>query len=215
LYKIFKIFFFLSFFSEFLREKTHSSHHNIRPSLTPSRTEKRADSASQQTIAVQRRWADDQCTDDTTVRWKVINLECEILESRRIYSWISLGGWTWLLGMLCHKRIKIKLFEILVFDIWFYDGQFICKVCQMSNEISHWKPYFRISKELYSKLWGIHAQHLRKYFNMARKPQNFPLSACLFDRNTREQGKCRLTNECLFFLFFIGRWYYEKNILSL
>ncbi len=30
-----------------------------------------------------------------------------------------------------------------------------------------------------------------------------------------EQGKCRLKNEHLFFLFFIGRWYYEKNILSL
>jgi len=30
-----------------------------------------------------------------------------------------------------------------------------------------------------------------------------------------EQGKCRLTNEYLFFLFFIGCWYYEKNILSL
>jgi len=30
-----------------------------------------------------------------------------------------------------------------------------------------------------------------------------------------EQGKCRLTNEYLFFLFFIGCWYYKKNILSL
>ncbi len=27
-----------------------------------------------------------------------------------------------------------------------------------------------------------------------------------------EQGKCRLTNEYPFFLFQIGRWYYEKNI---
>jgi len=30
-----------------------------------------------------------------------------------------------------------------------------------------------------------------------------------------EQGKCWLTNEYLFFLFFIGNWCYEKNILSL
>jgi len=28
-------------------------------------------------------------------------------------------------------------------------------------------------------------------------------------------GKCRLTNEYPFFLFLIGRWYYEKNILYL
>ncbi len=30
-----------------------------------------------------------------------------------------------------------------------------------------------------------------------------------------EQGKCRLTNEYPFFLFLIGHWYYEKNILYL
>ncbi len=28
-----------------------------------------------------------------------------------------------------------------------------------------------------------------------------------------EQGKCRLTNEYPFFLFLIGRWYYEKQSL--
>jgi len=27
-----------------------------------------------------------------------------------------------------------------------------------------------------------------------------------------EQGKCRLMNECLFFMFLIGRWYNEKKI---
>jgi len=30
-----------------------------------------------------------------------------------------------------------------------------------------------------------------------------------------EEGKCQLTNDYLFFLFLIGRWYYEKNILFL
>jgi hypothetical protein len=30
-----------------------------------------------------------------------------------------------------------------------------------------------------------------------------------------EHGKCWLMNEYLFFLFFIGHWYYEKNILFL
>jgi len=30
-----------------------------------------------------------------------------------------------------------------------------------------------------------------------------------------EQGKSWLMNEYLFFLFFIGHWYYEQNILSL
>ncbi len=28
-----------------------------------------------------------------------------------------------------------------------------------------------------------------------------------------EQGKCQLTNEYPFFLFLIGLWYYEKNII--
>ncbi len=28
-----------------------------------------------------------------------------------------------------------------------------------------------------------------------------------------EQGKCRLSNEYLFLLFFIGHWYYEKKIV--
>ncbi len=42
----------------------------------------------------------------------------------------------------------------------------------------------------------------------------YPITVTIYPGNT-EQGKCRLTNEYLFFLFFIGRWYYEKNILSL
>ncbi len=36
-----------------------------------------------------------------------------------------------------------------------------------------------------------------------------------FSAGNTEQGKCRLTNEYPSFLFLIGRWYYEKNILYL
>ncbi len=35
---------------------------------------------------------------------------------------------------------------------------------------------------------------------------------CAYSGNT-EQGKCRLTKEYQFFLFFIGHWYYEKKIV--
>ncbi len=43
------------------------------------------------------------------------------------------------------------------------------------------------------------------------------LSLTSFDLDAREHWteEVSLTNEYLFFLFLIGRWYYEKNILSL
>jgi hypothetical protein len=44
---------------------------------------------------------------------------------------------------------------------------------------------------------------------------SFVLGVQMPHSGNTEQGKCRLKNEYLFFLFFIGRWYYEKNILSL
>jgi len=46
-------------------------------------------------------------------------------------------------------------------------------------------------------------------------PNYFESNSKYVRAGNTEQGNCRLTNEYPFFLFLIGRWYYEKNILSL
>jgi len=82
----------------------------------------------------------------------------------------------------------------------------------------------RVPPIFFSPKWCRETQQVEEHCNMAsRLGHDFP------NNNTRlgaypfviakpgntEQGKCLLTNEYLFFLFFIGHFYYENSILSL